>query len=322
MKAIVFNQYGTPAVLTLAEVPQPLPKDHEVLIKVHAVAVNAADHHLLSGPVPRIMGFGLLKPKDKILGSDVAGRVEAVGKDVTQFKVGDEVFGELSGIGFGGFAEYVCAPETLLVQKPANLNFVQAAAVPMPAVTALQALQGKGHVQAGQRVLIQGASGGVGTFAVQIAKALGAKVTAVTSTKKQELLRSLGADYVIDYTKEDFTKGSQRYDLILGVNGYRSIADYRRALTPQGTYVMVGGAGGQMFQAMLLGPLVSRKGGQTVVNMLARPNQNDLSFVKELIEAGKVTPALDRTYPLAETADAVRYVGEGHAAGKVVVTVA
>jgi NADPH:quinone reductase-like Zn-dependent oxidoreductase len=205
--------------------------------------------------------------------------VEAVGKNVTQFKPGDDVFGDLSGIGFGGFAEYACAPETLMVKKPANLTFEQAAAVPMPAVTALQGLRDKGRLQAGQKVLIQGASGGVGTFAVQIANALEAEVTAVGSTKKLDLLRSLGADHIIDYTKEDFAQNGQRYELILAVNGYRSLSEYRRALKPQGTYVMVGGAGGQIFQALLLGPLVSKPGGQTVVNLLAHPNQNDLTFI-------------------------------------------
>jgi len=322
MKAIVYNQYGTPDALTLTDVPQPSPKDDEALVKVHAVAVNAVDYRLLSGPVPRIMGFGVFRPNNKILGADIAGRVVAVGKKVAQFKPGDDVFGDLSGIGFGGFAEYVCAPETLLVTKPGNLTFEQAAAVPMPAVTALQGLRDKGRIQAGQKALIHGASGGVGTFAVQVGKALGAEVTAVVSTKKLDLLRSLGADHVIDYTKEGFAQNGRRYDLILAVNGYRPLSEYRRALNPKGTYVMVGGAGGQIFQAMLFGPLVSKPGGHKVVNLLARPNQNDLTFIKELIEAGKVTPVIDRTYPLQNTAEAVRYLGEGHAAGKVVITVA
>ncbi|HKZ82451.1 MAG TPA: NAD(P)-dependent alcohol dehydrogenase [Anaerolineae bacterium] len=321
MKAIVYNQYGTPDALTLTDVPQPSPRDNEVLVKVHAVAVNAADHHLLSGLVPRIMGFGVFKPNNKILGADIAGRVEAVGKKVTQFKPGDDVFGDLSGIGFGGFAEYVCAPETLLVRKPANLMFEQAAAVPMPAVTALQGLRDKGRVQAGQKVLIQGASGGVGTFAVQIAKSYGAEVTAVCSTRNLDMARSIGADHVIDYTQKDFTKNGQRYDLILAVNGYHPILDYKRALNPEGICVVAGGSLSQVFQAMLLGPLVSRLGCKKMGVMLARSNQEDLVFIGKLLEAGKVVPVIDRCYPLSEVAEAIRYLVEEHARGKVVITV-
>lgn len=319
MKAIVFNQYGGPEHLKLAEVAIPKPKDDQVLVKVYAASVNSADYRLLSGPVPRLMGFGLFRPKDKIMGADIAGRIEAVGKNVTRFKPGDEVFGDIS-TSFGGFAEYACARESVLVKKPASLNFEQAAAVPMAAVTALQGLR-KGGIQPGDDVTIVGASGGVGTFAVQIAKALGAEVTAISSTKKLERLCALGADHVIDYTCEDFTRIGQSYDLILAVNGYRPLAEYRRALKPQGTYIMVGGEGNQIFEAMVKGPLVSQRGGQTVVNLLASPNADDLAFVKDLIEAGKVTPVIDRTYPLANTAEAVRYVGAGHAAGKVVIHV-
>jgi NADPH:quinone reductase-like Zn-dependent oxidoreductase len=319
MKAIVFNQYGTPDVLKLANVPVPTSKDDQVLVKVFAASVNSADYRLLSGPIPRIMGFGLFKPNNKIMGADIAGRIEAVGKNVTRFKPGDEVFGDIA-TGFGGFAEYVCARESILVKKPANLTFEQAAAVPMAAVTALQALR-KGGVQPGDAVAIVGASGGVGTFAVQIAKALGANVTAISSTQKLERLRTLGADHVIDYTREDFTRSSQRYDLILAVNGYRPLADYRRALKPQGTYVMVGGEGRQIFESLMMGPLVSRRGGQTVTNLAATPNADDLSFAKDLIEAGKVTPVIDRTNPLENTAEAVRHVGAGHAAGKVIIRI-
>lgn len=319
MKAIVFNQYGGPEHLKLAEVAMPKPKDDQVLVKVYAASVNSADYRMLSGPIPRLMGFGLFRPKDKIMGADIAGRIEAVGKNVTKFTVGDEVFGDIS-TAFGGFAEYACARESVLVKKPASLNFEQAAAVPMAAVTALQGLR-KGGIQPGDDVAIVGASGGVGTFAVQIAKALGAEVTAISSTKKLERLCALGADHVIDYTCEDFTRIGQSYDLILAVNGYRPLAEYRRALKPQGTYIMVGGEGNQIFEAMVKGSLVSRRGGQTVVNLLASPNADDLAFVKDLIEAGKVTPVIDRTYPLANTAEAVRYVGAGHAAGKVVIHV-
>lgn len=319
MKAIVFNQYGGPEHLKLAEVAMPKPKDDQVLVKVYAASVNSADYRMFSGPIPRLMGFGLLRPNNKIMGADIAGRIEAVGKNVTKFTVGDEVFGDIS-TAFGGFAEYACARESVLVKKPASLNFEQAAAVPMAAVTALQGLR-KGGIQPGDDVAIVGASGGVGTFAVQIAKALGAEVTAISSTKKLERLCALGADHVIDYTCEDFTRIGQSYDLILAVNGYRPLAEYRRALKPQGTYIMVGGEGNQIFEAMVKGPLVSRRGGQTVVNLLASPNADDLAFVKDLIEAGKVTPVIDRTYPLANTAEAVRYVGAGHAAGKVVIHV-
>lgn len=297
----------------------PKPKDDQVLVKVYAASVNSADYRLLSGLVPRLMGFGLFRPNNKIMGADIAGRVEAVGKKVTKFRVGDEVFGDIS-TAFGGFAEYACAREAVLVKKPVNLTFEQAAAVPMAAVTALQGLR-KGGIQPGDHVAVVGASGGVGTFAVQIAKALSAEVTAISSTKKMEGLRTLGADHVIDYTREDFTRIGQRYGLILAVNGYRPLTEYRRALTPQGRYVMVGGEGNQIFEAMVKGPLVSRRGGQTVTNLLASPNADDLALVKELIEAGKVTPVIDQTYPLVNTAEAVRHVGTGHAAGKVVIRV-
>lgn len=319
MKAIVLTQYGGPEHLKLAEVAIPQPKDDQVLVKVYAVSVNSADSRLLSGPFPRLLGFGLLKPNNKIMGADIAGRVEAVSKNVTKFKVGDEVFGDIS-TAFGGFAEFACARESVLVKKPANLTFEQAAAVPMAAVTALQGLR-KGGITPGQQVAVVGASGGVGTFAVQIAKALGAEVTAIASTKNLERLRSLGADHVVDYTHEDFTQTGQRYDLILAVNGYRPLAEYRRALKPQGTYVMAGGKDNQLTDAIVLGPLVSRRGGQKVTNVMASPNADDLAFVKALIEAGKVTPVIERTYPLEETAEAVRHVGAGHAAGKVVIKI-
>lgn len=319
MKAIVFNQYGGPEHLKLAEVPVPTPKDDQVLVKVYAVSVNSADTRLLSGPIPRMMGFGLFQPNNRIMGADIAGRVESVGKNVTRFKVGDEVFGDIS-TAFGGFAEYACARESILVKKPANLTFEQAAAVPMASVTALQGLR-KGGIKPGDHVAVVGASGGVGTFAVQIAKALGAEVTAVASTRKIDRLRTLGADHVVDYTREDFTRIGQRFDLILAVNGYRPLTEYRRALKPQGTYVMAGGKGNQLTEAIVLGPFVSRRGGQTVTNLMAAPNADDLAFVASLIEAGKVTPVIERTYPLEETAEAVRHVGAGHAAGKVVINV-
>jgi NADPH:quinone reductase-like Zn-dependent oxidoreductase len=321
MKAVVCTQYGSPDVLKLKEVAKPIPKANEVLVKVHAAAANAADHHVLSGIIPRIMGFGLLTPNDKILGSDVAGRVEAVGSNVTQFRPGDAVFGDISGCGLGAFAEYVCVPEHALAPKPANLSFEHAAAVPMAAVTALQGLRDKGRIQPGQKVLIYGASGGVGTFAVQLAKAFEAEVTAVCSTQKVDMVYSIGADYVIEYRQEDFTKNGQRYDLILAANGDNSLLTYRRALRPNGVYVMAGGSMKQIFQAMLLGPVVSMAGRNTMGHLLARPNQKDLVFVTELLEAGKIAPVIDRCYPLSEVADALRYIGEGHARGKVIITV-
>jgi NADPH:quinone reductase-like Zn-dependent oxidoreductase len=324
MKAIVYTKYGSPDVLEFKEVAKPTPNDDEVLIKVIAVSVNAADLHLLrADPFLIRLSSGLLKPKNTILGSDIAGRVEAVGRNVQQFKPGDEVFGDISAGGWGGFAEYVCARADALVLKPANISFEEAAAVPMAAVTALQGIRYAGQIRPGQKVLINGASGGVGTFAVQLAKSSGAEVTAVCSTRNMDTARSIGADFVIDYTKEDFTKTGRQYDLILAVNGDRSISDYRRALSPKGIYVQTGGSMAQMTQAMLQGPWISMTGSQKMGNMgVAKPNQNDLVIVKELLEAGKVKPVIDRCYPLSEVPDAIRYLEEGHAKGKVVITVA
>jgi NADPH:quinone reductase-like Zn-dependent oxidoreductase len=323
MRAMVYHTYGSPDVLHLEEVSKPVPQDDEVLVKVHAASLNAGDWHLLRARpfLMRLMGFGLLKPKHTILGSDIAGRVEAVGSTVTQFQSGDEVFGNTATYGFGGFAEYVSVSEKALVLKPTNLSFEEAAAVPQAAVVALQGLRDKGQIKPGQKVLIYGASGGIGTFAVQIAKSFGAAVTAVCSTRNLDLVRSIGADQVIDYTQEDFTRNGQQYDLILAVNGYRSISDYQRALHPQGVYVMTGGSNAQLFQAMLLGPLISRTGRQKMGNSVHKPNQKDLMFLKELHEASKVKPVIDRRYPLREVADALRYLEAGHAKGKVVITV-
>jgi NADPH:quinone reductase-like Zn-dependent oxidoreductase len=323
MKAIVYTKYGPPDVLELREVEKPVPEDAEVLVKVHAVSVNAYDWHLLTADIflVRLMGGGLLKPKNTILGADIAGRVESVGRNVKQFQPGDEVFGDIAGNGNGGFAEYVSAPENALVLKPANLSFEEAAAVPMAAVTALQGLRDQGKIQPGQKVLINGASGGVGTFAVQIAKSFGAEVTAVCSTRNLDMARSLGADHVIDYTKEDFTQNGRLYELILAVNGYHPISAYKRALTPGGIYVMAGGTIAQIFQAMLLGPWMSKTGGKKMGGVSAKPDQKDLVYMKELIEAGKVVPVIDKRYPLREIPEALRYLGEGHARGKVVITV-
>jgi NADPH:quinone reductase-like Zn-dependent oxidoreductase len=323
MKAIVYTEYGSPDVLELQEVAKPTPKDNEVLIKIYAASLNAADWHYLRAD-PFLIRFtsGLLKPKNIFLGADLAGRVEAVGGAVTQFKPGDEVFGDLSESGRGTFAEYVCAKEEALALKPAGLSFEEAAAVPLAAVTALQGLRTKGQIQPGQKVLINGASGGVGMFAVQIAKALGAEVTAVCSTRNVGIVRSIGADHVIDYTKEDFTRNGHRYDLILAANGYHSISDYKRVLTPGGTYVMSGGDMAQLSEVMLKGPWISMTGSKKMGNLLAKPNKNDLAFMKELLESGKVKPVIDRCYPLSEVPDAIRYLEEGHAQGKVVITVA
>jgi NADPH:quinone reductase-like Zn-dependent oxidoreductase len=322
MKAIIYTQYGSPDVIQFKEVEKPTPKDDEVLIKVHAASVNAGDWHYLRGtPWLFRLASGLLKPKNIFLGADVAGQVEAVGKNVTQFQPGDEVFGDLSACGRGTFAEYVCASETALVLKPANISFEEAAAVPVAAVTALQGLQSRVQIQPGQKVLINGASGGVGSFAVQIAKTFGAEVTAVCSTRNLDRMRSIGADYVIDYTQEDFTKNGQQYDFILAANGYRPFSDYKRALNPGGTYVMTGGATAQMFEAMLLGPLTSIRGNKKMGNVMAKPDQEDLTFMKELLEAGKVKSVIDRCYPLSEVAEAIRYLEAGLAQGKVVITV-
>ena len=320
MKAIVYDKYGPPDVLELQEVEKPVVKDDEVLVKVHAASVNPADWHVMRADpfLIRLMGMGLLKPKSKILGADIAGQVEAVGSNVKQFQPGDEVFGD---IGSGAFAEYACVTENRLVLKPANLSFEEAASVPLAALTALQGLRDKGQIQPGQKVLIHGASGGVGTFAVPIAKSFGAEVTGVCSTRNVDMVRSIGADHVIDYTKEDFTQNGQHYDLILAVAGNRSVFEYKRSLSPKGIYVMIGGSSTTlMFSSMLLGPLISTFGSQKMGFMMAKINQNDMVFIKELLEAEKVTPVIDRSYTLSEVPEAIRYLEEGHAQGKVVIT--
>lgn len=321
MKAITYTQYGSPDMLRFTDVPKPALRDGHVLVKIHAVAVNSADDRLLRGE-PRVMRlmFGLFKPKNTILGSDIAGRVEAVGRGVTQFRVGDAVYGELSGSGMGGFAEYVVAPVGVLAHKPAQLSFEEAAAVPMAGITALQALRDQARLRAGEQVLIYGASGGVGTFAVQIAKALGARVTTATSARKMAQARELGADTALDYAHADFALGDAQYDVIIAVNGYRPIAEYRRALRPGGRYVMVGGSDAQIFQALFLGGLMSR-GGIRLSSLMAKPGSADLDALRELIDAGSIRPIIDRSYRLSEAADAVRYLAGGHASGKVVITV-
>jgi len=318
MKAIVYTKYGSPDVLKLKDVEKPTPKDGEVLIQIHAASVNAYDWHFLTADIflIRLMGVGLFKPKDPRFGSDVAGRIEAVGRDVKQFQPGDEVFGMLKG----GFAEYAVAPESSLWFKPINTSFDEAAAIPMASITALQGLRDEGHIQAGQRVLINGASGGVGTFAVQIAKSFGTEVTAVCSTRNLEQAYSIGADHVLDYTKENFTESDQQYDLVFSANGYHSLSAYKRTLTSKGIYVMAGGTMNQIFQSMLFSSIMSETHGRKMRGVSAKRSQNDLIFVKELFEAGKVKSVIDRRYPLREAAEALRYLGEGHARGKIVIT--
>ncbi|MBZ5505010.1 MAG: NAD(P)-dependent alcohol dehydrogenase [Acidobacteriia bacterium] len=316
MKAIVCTQYGPPDVLHFTEAAKPVPKDNEVLIKIRAASVNPVDRIFRVPYILRIL-TGLRKPKDARVGRDMAGQVEAVGKNITRFKSGDEVF----GVCRGAFAEYRCAIEDKLALKPANISFEEAASIPVAALTALQGLRNKGQIQPGHKVLIDGASGGVGTFAVQIAKAFGAEVTAVCSMKKMDTARSIGADHVIDYAQQDFTKSGQLYDLILAANAYHSIFAYRHALSPRGIYVLAGGGGIQILQGMLLGPLLSLLGSKKMRFFIANINQKDLGLLKDLLEAGKVVPVIDRRYPLSRVAEALRYLEEKHAKGKIVITV-
>jgi NADPH:quinone reductase-like Zn-dependent oxidoreductase len=323
MKAVVYTRYGPPDVLKLVEREQTAPADDEVLVKVHAVSVNAADWRLLMArPFLARLYNGLLRPRRQVLGADVAGTVQGVGRTVRRFKPGDAVFGDLMRHGWGGFAEYAVAPEDAFASKPAGLSFEEAAALPMAGVTALQGLRDAGALRPGEKVLVHGASGGVGTFAVQLAKELGAEVAGVCSTGKVDLVRSLGADRVIDYTREDFTRGGERWDVILAANGDRPIRDYLRALRPGGRYVMAGGSSRQMFEALLLGRLVFMGSGKRMVPLSATVNPQDLAHVAAFVEAGKVKPVIDRRYPLREVPEAVRYVAEGHARGKVVIDVA
>lgn len=321
MKAIVHERYGRPRVLKLRDVDKPVIEDHQVLVRVHASSVNPVEWYGVTGPYFARIGNTLRKPKDTTVGGDLAGRVEAVGRDVKEFQPGDEVFGT-SG---GSWAEYACAREERLGRKPANLSFEEAAAVPVAAITALQALRDKGQVQPGQKVLINGASGGVGTFAVQIAKSFGADVTAVCRTRNVEQARALGADRVVDYTKEDFTKSGGRHDLMLDIAGSRSFFACRRVLTPEAILVLVGGP--MTYRGLgplphLAGTLLKSRGrSQKVTFLVAKITTEDLVVLKELLEAGKVTPVIDRRYQLSEAHEALSYLGEGHARGKVVITV-
>ncbi len=321
MKAIVCTKYGSPDVLELKDLAKPLPKEDEVLVKVHAASLNAADLETLRG-VFIVRMAAPRKPMHKILGSDIAGRIEALGRNVKQFQPGDEIWGDLSfPYGLGAFAEYVSVPENALALKPASMTFEEAATYPQAAIVALQSLRDKGKIQPGHNVLINGAGGGMGTFAVQIAKYFGAKVTGVDSTIKLDMLRSIGADQVIDYTQEDYTKTGQGYDLILDVAAYRSVFDYRRALNPEGIFMMVGGSLATLLQVVFLGALISRTGSKRIGLNTWEPNKReDLDFLTELFEAGKVVPVIDRRYPLNEIPEALRYLEEGHVQGKIVIT--
>lgn len=321
MKAITYSKYGPPEVLQLKEVEKPVPKDNEVLVKVIAASANPADWHMIRGePKFARLAFGLTKPKNIIPGIDIAGKVEAVGKNIKEFHLGDEVFGDC---GWGGaFAEYVCVNENRLVPKPANISFEEGASISVAAISALQGLRDKGNIQSGQKVLINGASGGVGTFAVQLAKYFGAEVTGVCSTRNLDLVRSIGADKVIDYTKEDFANTTQKYDLIIDNVANRSVTDLQRALSPNGLCVIIGFSSlSRMIQQMLLGPLASMIGNKKIVGLgTAKPNKKDLNFLKELLAIGKIKPVIDRSYSLSEVPEAIRYLEEGHARGKVVIT--
>jgi 2-desacetyl-2-hydroxyethyl bacteriochlorophyllide A dehydrogenase len=316
MKAIIRNEYGSPEVLRLVDIERPMPAPGEVVVKVHAASINMADRYLMRGKplVARVMSGGLLRPKSSRLGADVAGEVIEAGRNVHDFKAGDTVFADLAASGFGGFSEYVAVPEQYLAHMPANLSYERAAAVPMAGVTALQAIRDKAQVKAGDKVLVHGASGGVGTFAVQMAKALGAEVTAVCSTRNVEMARALGAEHVIDYTREDFARNGRLYDVIIAANGNRSLADYRRALAPGGVLVVTGGSMSQIFKAMVLG-------GKRATALSAQPSGADLAEVAALIGSGKISPVIDATYPLAEIATAMRYLEEEHPRGKVILAV-
>lgn len=318
MKAIVYTKYGGPEVLQIKEIEKPYPKDDEVLIKVHAASINDWDWGLLQGDFINRLLNGLLKPKKKILGSDIAGRIEAVGKNVNQFKTGDEVYGDLSGH-WGGFAEYICAHEKALALKPAGMSFEEAAAIPQAAMLAVQGLIDKGKIHSGQKLLINGAGGGVGTFAVQIAKLYGVEITGVDSTSKLDMLRSMGFDHVIDYTREDFTKNGQCYDLILDVKTNRSMFDYTRALCPNGIYVTVGGSMVRLLQALFLRPWISMISKKHIRLVVLKPNK-DLAYMNELFEAGKIKPVIDGPYKLDEVSKAFRIFGKGNHKGKLVIT--
>jgi len=317
MKAVHYRRYGSPEVIRVEEVDVPVPGEGEVLVRVRAASLNAYDWHVLTADIflVRFMGGGFFKPNDPRLGTDVAGVVEAVGSGVSEFRPGDRVFGMVKG----GFAEYACAPARAFVPMPVNASFESAAAVPLAGVTALQGLRDAGGITAGQKVLVNGASGGVGTFAVQIAKAFDTEVTAVCSTWNVEQALEIGADHVIDYTRDDFTVNGVAYDLVFAANGYRTLSAYKRSLAPRGVYVMAGGTPAQIFQSMLFGSLMSEKGGRRLTGFMARSSRDDLMALKDLFEDGSILPVIDRRFSLMETASAMEYLGKGHARGKTVI---
>jgi NADPH:quinone reductase-like Zn-dependent oxidoreductase len=319
MKTIAFTKYGSPDLLELKEIETPIPNDDEVLIKIHAASINSWDWELLRGiPFINRLRFGLLKPKIKTLGADIAGRIIAIGKNIRKFSPGDEVLGDLSQDRWGGFAEYVCASENSLALKLKSITFEEAAAIPQAAVLALQGIRDKGQVQAGQKVLINGAGGGVGTFAVQMAKSFGARVTGVDSTEKLATIRSIGADQVIDYTKEDFAKNGKHYDFILDNVVSRSISAIKRSLCPKGNYVIIGGSSARIMQFVFLGSLISKNGKK--MGLLMHETNKDLALITKLVDEGKIKPVIDKCFPLCEVPEALRYFGEGKAIGKVVIT--
>lgn len=319
MKAIVYTKYGTPDELHLKEVEAPTPKDNEVLIKIQAVSLNRSDWEGLQGKPLYARIEGPFKPRYPILGSDIAGRVEKVGKNHTQFQVGDEVLGDIMGR-MGGFAEYVCARGGVMTKKPENLTFEQAAAIPQAGVIALQGIRDKGQVQPGHHVLINGAGGGTGSFAIQLAKLYGAEVTGVDNTGKLDFMRSIGADHVIDYTRENFTKNKGRYDLILDFIAHRSVFAYRRPLKPNGQYFMVGGSVATIFQVLIIGPIIKRLTGKTIKMLMVQPNRKDLAYITELCESGQIVPYIDGRYTLGDVPEALRHLGEGQIKGKAVIT--
>lgn len=319
MKALMYHKYGTSDVLTFKEIPVPIPKENEVLVKIRATAINSSDWELLRGKPFFARIWGLLKPKYHILGSDIAGQVVSIGKGVSKFRPGDAVFADIFEQ-WGGFAEYVCVHEDLLLLKPEHITFEEASAIPQAGVVALQGLRYNGEIKPGQQVLINGAGGGAGTFAIQIAKSLGTEVTGVDSARKLDLMRSIGADHVIDYTKEDFTKNKQQYDLIFDIVGRRSIFDFKRILKPKGAYVMAGGSMRRLLQVLFCGPLISKTTSKKMGLLMHKQNKEDIGHMLKLRDAGKVVPVIDRCYPLSQGIAAFQYFGEGLVLGKTIIT--
>ncbi|MBN2508686.1 MAG: NAD(P)-dependent alcohol dehydrogenase [Spirochaetales bacterium] len=321
MKALIYKKYGPPENLQFTDLDAPQPRDGEICIRVKAVSLNAYDWHMLTADIPVArLAAGFFRPKVPVLGADVSGTVEKTGNGAFGFVPGDRVFGDLSMSGTGGLSEYTAAPAARFHRIPDSLSYEEASALPMASVTAFQALYTNGKVQAGHKVLINGAAGGVGTFAIQIAKAFGARVTAVCSQRNHAQAQELGADAVIDYTRENFTENGEKYDIILGVNGYQPIRAYKNSLTPNGHYIAIGGTGAQIFQALLLGPLLSRKGGKHLGSMMATPKPEDTREILKLVEKKKLKPVIDKVFTFAQAVEAFRYLGSGHARGKIVIT--